>query len=99
MASQFDLKKFKNSHILVVGDIILDRYLWGNVDRISPEAPVPVFHIQKRSEVCGGAGNVVSNLTGLGCSVDVIGVCGDDAGGHNLNALLTNIDPNKSFLG
>jgi len=74
MAVQFDLNKFENCHILVIGDIMLDRYLWGDVERISPEAPVPVFHIKKRSDVLGGVGNVVSNLSGLGCSVTVIGV-------------------------
>jgi len=90
MANHLDLKKFEKCHILVVGDIMLDEYLWGDVQRISPEAPVPVFHIRKRSEVVGGAGNVVSNLSGLGCSVTVIGVCGDDVAGERLNGLLNN---------
>jgi D-beta-D-heptose 7-phosphate kinase/D-beta-D-heptose 1-phosphate adenosyltransferase len=98
MAFDLDVKKFEMCHILVVGDIMLDRYLWGDVQRISPEAPVPVFHIKKRSEVCGGAGNVVSNLAGLGCSVDVIGVCGNDIAGHNLNALLNKDKVRKEIL-
>ncbi len=90
-----DLMNFKNAHILVVGDIMLDRYCFGNVDRISPEAPVPVLHIRKRSDVLGGAGNVVSNLIGLGCEITVIGVCGNDDGGRLLNKLLAdnNITP------
>jgi len=83
-----DFHRFKQSHILVVGDLMLDCYLWGDVQRISPEAPVPVFHISERSEVPGGAGNVVSNLAGLGCSVTVIGVCGNDDEAERLNHLL-----------
>jgi len=80
---------FGNCHILVVGDLMLDRYLWGEVNRISPEAPVPVFRIKKRSEICGGAGNVVSNLAGLGCNVTLLGVCGEDGPGKRLTALLS----------
>ncbi len=73
----------ENSKILVVGDIMLDRYLWGEVSRISPEAPVPVVKSRKKSAVPGGAGNVAANLAGLECGVAVIGVCGpDEAGGH-----------------
>jgi len=90
MAFHFDTKKLEQSHILVIGDVMLDRYLWGDVQRISSEAPVPVFHIKERSEVAGGAGNVVSNLIGLGCSVTVIGVCGDDEAGERLDQLLDN---------
>jgi D-beta-D-heptose 7-phosphate kinase/D-beta-D-heptose 1-phosphate adenosyltransferase len=63
---------------------MLDRYLWGEVKRISPEAPVPVFHTRKTSEVPGGAGNVARNLSALGCSVTVIGACGDDEPGRRL---------------
>lgn len=80
----------EKSRVLVVGDVMLDRYLWGNVHRISPEAPVPVFHTKKTSEVPGGAGNVVSNLAKLGCSVSVVGVCGDDVPGGRLIELINN---------
>jgi len=59
--------------IVVLGDLMLNRYLWGDVNRISPEAPVPVFQVKTQSEVRGGAGNVVSNLIGLGAMVSVIG--------------------------
>jgi rfaE bifunctional protein kinase chain/domain len=90
MAPHLDTKKFEKSRILVVGDIMLDRYLWGDVERISPEAPVPVFHIRKQSELPGGAGNVVSNLVGLGCLVTVIGICGEDESGKRLHNLLLN---------
>ena len=81
------LEKFKQCRILVIGDVMLDRYLWGGVKRISPEAPVPVFHIKKRSIVPGGAGNVVLNLIGLGASVTLIGIIGDDENGRSLNRM------------
>lgn len=90
MSLHLDTKKFEQTHILVVGDIMLDRYLWGDVHRISPEAPVPVFHLRKRSTIAGGAGNVVSNLAGLGGKVTVIGICGNDKSGELLNRLLHN---------
>ncbi len=90
VADSFNLGKFEQARILIVGDLMLDRYLWGDVERISPEAPVPIFCIRKRSEIAGGAGNVVSNLAGLGCSVTVIGVRGNDAAGERLNLILQN---------
>lgn len=85
----FDLEKFSDVKVLVIGDIMLDRYLWGDVKRISPEAPVPVVRVEERSEVLGGAGNVVSNLSGLGCSVSVSGVCGTDENGTKLKRLFS----------
>ena len=91
MATSLDLKKFAQCRILVVGDLMLDRYLWGDVERISPEAPIPVVHIRKKSDVPGGAGNVVSNLVNLGCSVVVTGVRGNDMAGKLLNQILQNL--------
>lgn len=67
---------------------MLDRYIWGEVSRISPEAPVPVVHVRSTSEVLGGAGNVAANLAGLGCRVSILGLCGEDAAGARLRALL-----------
>jgi D-beta-D-heptose 7-phosphate kinase/D-beta-D-heptose 1-phosphate adenosyltransferase len=81
----FDYERCK---ILVVGDVMLDRYLWGDVKRISPEAPVPVFHIKRRSIVPGGAGSVVLNVIGLGASVTLLGVIGRDENGSTLKRLL-----------
>lgn len=106
MTASFDLGEFAKSRILVIGDMMLDRYIWGDVERISPEAPVPVFHINRRSDVPGGAGNVVLNLIGLGCSVTVIGVIGNDAPGERLSMLLQKpgvqahvlIDPSRSTI-
>ncbi len=90
MTASLSLENFEHGRILVLGDIMLDRYLWGDVQRISPEAPVPIFHIRKRSETPGGAGNVVSNLIGLHCSITLVGVRGGDAPGERLNRLLQN---------
>ena len=67
-----------NIRVLVIGDMILDRYLWGKVHRISPEAPVPVVKMLHTSMALGGGGNVANNLAGLGCRVSVIGLCGRD---------------------
>ena len=85
--SSFALGEFKNCRVLVLGDVMLDRYLWGSVKRISPEAPVPVFLLKEKSEVTGGAGNVVANLVGLGCQVSIIGVCGNDEAGKYLSEI------------
>lgn len=89
MTPCFNLETFRKRKILVVGDLMLDRYLWGDVERISPEAPVPIFHVRKQTEIPGGAGNVVSNLIGLGASVIVIGICGEDLQGQHLRRLLS----------
>jgi D-beta-D-heptose 7-phosphate kinase/D-beta-D-heptose 1-phosphate adenosyltransferase len=88
MTLSFDSKSFEKCHLLVVGDLMVDRYVWGTVNRISPEAPVPVLQVKRRSEVRGGAGNVVSNLIGLGATVSVIGVRGADEPGRRLGTLL-----------
>ncbi len=79
---------FEECKILVVGDIMLDRYLWGQVRRISPEAPVPVVKLRRTTEALGGAGNVANNLAGLGCRVTVIGLCGRDETAASLKRLL-----------
>jgi D-beta-D-heptose 7-phosphate kinase/D-beta-D-heptose 1-phosphate adenosyltransferase len=97
MTYSYDLGVLENKRILVVGDVMLDRYLWGDVERISPEAPVPVFHVKKQSEIPGGAGNVVSNLVGLGALVTVVGIRGEDEAGDRLDTLLKN-NTTKSHL-
>ena len=70
--------------VVVVGDLMLDRYLWGSVRRISPEVPVPVVRLVRQTEMAGGAGNVVRNLAGLGLGVTVGGCIGDDVEGDHL---------------
>ena len=83
---------FEPSRIIVVGDIILDVYYWGDVARISPEAPVPVVHIQNKTKALGGAGNVALNLSGLGCRPFLLGVNGADEPGRQLVQILQDYD-------
>ena len=82
----------KNPRILVIGDLMIDHYLWGKCERISPEAPVQVVAIEKETSVLGGAGNVIHNLHALGANVDVISVIGDDANANELKKLLATIE-------
>ena len=72
------LEHFKEGRVAVVGDMMLDVYLWGRVTRISPEAPVPIVGINRRSSCLGGAANVIRNIALLGAKVHAFGVCGDD---------------------
>ncbi|MCG3148094.1 MAG: Bifunctional protein HldE [Verrucomicrobiae bacterium] len=82
------LHRFAGQHILVVGDVMLDHFLWGKVNRISPEAPVPVVEIQRESSFPGGAANVARNLHALGSRATVLGCIGADAAGQQLCAEL-----------
>ena len=72
------LSRFSSVRVLVIGDIMLDRYWWGNVDRISPEAPVPVVRLTETSLALGGAANVAANVVGLGAQVQLLGGIGED---------------------
>jgi D-beta-D-heptose 7-phosphate kinase/D-beta-D-heptose 1-phosphate adenosyltransferase len=74
--------------LLVIGDLMLDRYLWGRVERISPEAPVPVLRLERENYRAGGAANVAANLAGLGLSCRVLGTVGDDEDGARLVSAL-----------
>lgn len=78
------LSGFEAQRVLVLGDLMLDEYLWGSVSRISPEAPVPVVEITSESMGLGGAANVTNNVHGLGAVPLMVGVIGDDAGGARL---------------
>src|SRR5512139_398982 len=71
---------FRGKRIAVVGDLMLDRYYWGTVTRISPEAPVPVVEVDQESVRLGGAANVANNIASLGGVPLLVGVAGDDAG-------------------
>lgn len=82
------IDNFKKVRALVIGDIMLDRFIYGKIDRISPEAPVPVFKLSTEKQMLGGAGNVVANLTSLGCKVSFIGIIGKDENGRKLSVLL-----------
>lgn len=80
--------RFARCRIVVLGDVMLDRYLAGPADRVSPEAPVPVVRVEKEWEAVGGAGNVAANLRALGAGCDVIGVVGRDRAGRQIGASL-----------
>ncbi len=82
------IDRFPKARILVVGDMMLDHYIWGNVSRISPEAPVPVVHVTKETVLLGAAANVVNNVHALGGSVRVCGVIGHDDAGRQLSHML-----------
>ncbi|MDD2896235.1 MAG: D-glycero-beta-D-manno-heptose-7-phosphate kinase [Aliarcobacter sp.] len=90
--------KNKNPKILVIGDLMIDHYLWGKCERISPEAPVQVVNIDKESSVLGGAGNVINNLRALGSKVDVLSVVGDDLVASELEGLLKDIEVQSNML-
>src|SRR5438105_3657742 len=74
--------------VAVVGDAMLDVYLRGDVDRISPEAPVPVVRVRERRYALGGAANVVQNVRGLGAVCDFVATIGQDAGAETLRSML-----------
>ena len=79
---------FTGKHIAVIGDLMLDRYFWGTVSRISPEAPVPVVEVDEESTRLGGAANVANNIASLGGVPIMIGVVGNDAGAESLRNLV-----------
>ena len=83
-------KKSKERKALLIGDIMLDKYVFGKVTRISPEAPVPVFLSQQKQQVLGGAGNVFNNLSSLGAKVTLISVIGKDSAGKAVKELIKN---------
>ena len=85
------LDRFSKAKILVIGDIMMDRFIWGKVSRISPEAPVPVVVVDKETFLLGGAANVVNNIHSLGGNVSLCGVLGDDETGQRLLEELTGI--------
>jgi D-beta-D-heptose 7-phosphate kinase/D-beta-D-heptose 1-phosphate adenosyltransferase len=82
------ISRFKDKNILVIGDIILDHYIWGKVDRISPEAPVPVVEVTRESFLLGGAANVAYNIVSLGGKASLIGINGQDIAGEALMNIL-----------
>ncbi len=86
------LAGFKTKKLLVIGDLILDEFIWGKVRRISPEAPVPIVEVESEDLRLGGSANVVNNLTALGCKVSLCGVIGKDDNGDKLLQILKGMD-------
>ena len=78
----------QNVRVLCVGDIMLDRFIYGDVERISPEAPIPVLKISRETKMLGGAGNVVRNVTSLGAQAVFCGITGKDEAGKTVKELL-----------
>jgi D-beta-D-heptose 7-phosphate kinase/D-beta-D-heptose 1-phosphate adenosyltransferase len=78
------IDEFPRTRVLVIGDIIMDEYIWGDVSRISPEAPVPVVDVRRETKMLGGAGNVVNNISSLGGEAILCGVVGDDSRGRQV---------------
>src|SRR5690606_29225300 len=85
---KFPAAAIAGARVLVVGDVMIDRYWFGNVDRISPEAPVPVVHVSRSEDRLGGAANVARNAAILGATVTLAGVVGNDAPGAELESLV-----------
>ena len=83
---------FNNLNCLIIGDVMVDAYIWGNVNRISPEAPVPVFEAKKRENRLGGAANVALNIQALGATPILCGIIGNDVKGKVFNEVLENQD-------
>src|SRR6266478_1627652 len=88
------LDRASRVRVLVVGDVMLDQFIWGSVARISPEAPVPVVDFVRESFMPGGAANVARNLSALNVSAELFGIIGRDDGGKRLRSLLSeqNVD-------
>lgn len=89
---------FDKLNVLIVGDVMLDNYLWGKVDRISPEAPVPIVSIQKKESRLGGAANVAINVKAMGANPILCSVIGNDLNGRLFIELLKNIDLNSDGI-
>jgi D-glycero-beta-D-manno-heptose-7-phosphate kinase len=89
--------QFAKTSLLVVGDVMLDRYWFGDSDRISPEAPVPVVQVSKVDERLGGAANVARNVAALGANTTILGVIGEDEAGHRIGELLSQSGVNSQL--
>jgi len=92
------IQRFSELKILVLGDYMLDQFIWGRVDRISPEAPVPIVDVERESFSLGGAGNVVQNLQSMGTQTIPLGVIGDDDAGNKMLDLFRERKANTESL-
>src|SRR6185503_5865406 len=89
------INAMRDRKIVVLGDVMLDEFVWGDVTRISPEAPVPVVDIRRESVHLGGAANVLANLVALGAMACVVGVIGNDSAGERLRHHLKQVSPSQ----
>ncbi|MER2519886.1 MAG: D-glycero-beta-D-manno-heptose-7-phosphate kinase [Bdellovibrionales bacterium] len=90
--------KLAGHRVLCIGDIMLDRYVYGQVERVSPEAPIPVLREQRESVTLGGAGNVVRNLVALGGMVDLVGIVGQDSAGYEIAEQISSLPQIASYV-
>ncbi|NQU69124.1 MAG: bifunctional heptose 7-phosphate kinase/heptose 1-phosphate adenyltransferase, partial [Rhodospirillales bacterium] len=98
LPSRTDIEKLNNARVLCVGDVMLDRFVYGEVSRISPEAPIPVCRVRNETSMLGGAGNVVRNLAALGAEAIFVTVTGDDDEGAEIDALVSEQDGIKAEI-
>ena len=92
------LQNLRDRYVVVLGDVMLDEFVWGDVTRISPEAPVPVVDVRRESMHLGGAANVLANLVALGARGSVVGVVGNDAAGQKLQTGLSELGIKDQYL-
>jgi D-beta-D-heptose 7-phosphate kinase / D-beta-D-heptose 1-phosphate adenosyltransferase len=92
------LDEFHGAKVLVLGDVMLDRFVYGSVERISPEAPIPVMSVERSVDMCGGAANVVRNIASLGAQATLIGVVGQDMAAEDLRKQLHSLPTVKALL-
>ena len=92
------LNQLAGKHVVIIGDVILDEYIWGDVNRISPEAPVPVLEMASETTRFGGAANVAQNIVNLSGRVDLVGVVGDDSNGKKLIHMLEEVGINAEGI-
>src|SRR5436309_643500 len=92
------LSRFREKRVLVLGDVMLDEYLTGDVRRISPEAPVPIVDVQSRTHVPGGAANVASNIASLGGYPVLVGIVGEDESARHLRTVLAGSGVSSDWL-
>jgi hypothetical protein len=90
------LERARGKRIVVIGDAMLDVYLTGDVERISPEAPVPVVRVRDRKHALGGAANVAQNILAIGCECTLVAAIGSDSGGETIRGMLTRQGTNLS---
>jgi len=90
-------KKFSSLKVGVIGDVMLDTYMWGSVDRVSPEAPVPIVSLKNKEHRIGGAGNVALNVQSLGAKPFILSVTGEDDDANQLNTLLISQNINTNY--
>lgn len=94
----YNLDNFSKVKVLVIGDVMIDKYLWGEVRRISPEAPVPVVNLKKQTAIAGGAANVAANIAGLGAVPFLIGLIGNDADGDCFGQILRKSNISDEYM-